>query len=207
MIIGFAVALSQLGIEIGPLLAGMGVMGFVVGFALQDTLSNFASGMMILVYRPYDVGDFVNVSGISGQVKEMNLVSTTILTIDHQRMVIPNSKIWGDIITNVTAESLRRVDMVFGISYSDSIEKTETVLHKMMNDHPLILDDPKPLIKVHTLNTSSVDFIVRPWVNTKDYWDVYWDITRQIKEEFDLAGISIPFPQQDVHLYPVSENS
>jgi small conductance mechanosensitive channel len=125
MLIGFAVALSQLGIEIGPLLAGMGVMGFVVGFALQDTLSNFASGMMILVYGPYDVGDFVNVSGISGQVKEMNLVSTTVLTIDHQRMVIPNSKIWGDIITNVTAERLRRIDMVFGISYSDSIEKTE----------------------------------------------------------------------------------
>ncbi len=207
MLIGFAVALSQLGIEIGPLLAGMGVMGFVVGFALQDTLSNFASGMMILVYGPYDVGDFVNVSGISGQVKEMNLVSTTVLTIDHQRMVIPNSKIWGDIITNVTAERLRRIDMVFGISYSDSIEKTEAVLHKMMNEHPLILDEPKPLIKVHTLSASSVDFIVRPWVNSKDYWDVYWDITRKVKEEFDLAGISIPFPQQDVHLYSTSENS
>ena len=207
MIIGFVVALSQLGIEIGPLLAGMGVMGFVVGFALQDTLSNFASGMMILVYRPYDVGDFVNVSGISGQVKDMNLVSTTILTIDHQRMVIPNSKIWGDIITNVTAERLRRVDMVFGIGYSDSIEKTEAVLHKMMNDHQLILSEPKPLIKVHTLGASSVDFIVRPWVNSKDYWDVYWDITRQVKEEFDMAGISIPFPQQDVHIYSVSENN
>jgi small conductance mechanosensitive channel len=207
MIIGFVVALSQLGIEIGPLLAGMGVMGFVVGFALQDTLSNFASGMMILVYRPYDVGDFVNVSGISGQVKDMNLVSTTVLTIDHQRMVIPNSKIWGDIITNVTAERLRRVDMVFGISYSDSIEKTEAVLHKMMHEHPLILDEPEPLIKVHTLSTSSVDFIVRPWVNSKDYWDVYWDITRKVKEEFDMAGISIPFPQQDVHLYPTSENN
>lgn len=207
MIIGFAVALSQLGIEIGPLLAGMGVMGFVVGFALQDTLSNFASGMMILVYRPYDVGDFVNVSGISGQVKDMNLVSTTILTIDHKRMVIPNSKIWGDIITNVTAESLRRVDMVFGVSYSDSMEKTEAVLHKIMDEHPLILDDPKPLIKVHTLNSSSVDFVVRPWVNSKDYWDVYWDITRKVKEEFEMAGISIPFSQQDVHIYSASENS
>ena len=207
MIIGFAVAISQLGIEIGPLLAGMGVMGFVVGFALQDTLSNFASGMMILVYRLYDVGDFVNVSGISGQVKDMNLVSTTILTIDHKRMVIPNSKIWGDIITNVTAESLRRVDMVFGISYSDSMEKTEAVFHKMMKEHPLILDEPEPLIKVHTLNSSSVDFIVRPWVNSKDYWDVYWDITRKVKEEFDMAGISIPYPQQDVHIYSASEKS
>ncbi len=207
MVIGFAVALSQLGIEIGPLLAGMGVMGFVVGFALQDTLSNFASGMMILIYKPYDVGDFVNVSGISGQVKDMNLVSTTILTIDHQRMVIPNSKIWGGIITNVTAESLRRVDMVFSIGYTDNLDKAETVLHKMMDQHQLILDDPKPVIKVHTLGASSVDFIVRPWVNSKDYWDVYWDITRQVKEEFDMAGISIPYPQQDIHLYPASGNS
>jgi len=207
MIIGFAIALSQLGIEIGPLLAGMGVMGFVVGFALQDTLSNFASGMMILIYRPYDVGDFVNVTDISGQVKDMNLVSTTILTIDHQRMVIPNSKIWGGIITNVTAEELRRVDMVFGIGYSDSIEKTEAVLNKMISDHQLILTDPAPIIKVHTLGVSSVDFIVRPWVNSKDYWDVYWDITRQVKEEFDLAGISIPYPQQDIHLYSASVNS
>jgi len=206
MIIGFVIALSQLGIEIGPLLAGMGVMGFVVGFALQDTLSNFASGMMILVYRPYDVGDFVNVSGISGEVKDMNLVSTTILTVDHQRMVIPNSKIWGDIITNVSAENLRRVDMVFGIGYTDNIEKAEAVLHKMMADHPHILDEPKPLIKVHTLGASSVDFIVRPWVNSTDYWEVYWDITRQVKQEFDMAGISIPFPQQDIHLYSASEN-
>jgi len=207
MIVGFVIALSQLGIEIGPLLAGMGVMGFVVGFALQDTLSNFASGMMILVYRPYDVGDFVNVSGISGEVKDMNLVSTTILTIDHQRMVIPNSKIWGDIITNVSAEKLRRVDMIFGIGYTDNIEKAEAVLHKMMADHPQILDEPSPLIKVHTLGASSVDFIVRPWVNSADYWEVYWDITRQVKQEFDMAGISIPFPQQDIHLYSASENS
>ena len=207
MIVGLAVALSQLGIEIGPILAGMGVMGFVVGFALQDTLSNFAAGMMILVYRPYDVGDFLQVTGISGEVKEMNLVSTTILTIDHQRMVIPNSKIWGGIITNVTAEQKRRVDMVFGISYTDSIEKAEAVFQKMMDEHPLILDEPQPLIKVHTLGASSIDFIVRPWVNTKDYWGVYWDITRQVKEEFDSAGISIPFPQQDVHLYSATDKS
>jgi len=207
MLIGLVIALSQLGIEIGPLLAGMGVMGFVVGFALQDTLSNFASGMMILVYRPYDIGDFVDVANISGQVKEMNLVSTTILTIDHQRMVIPNNKIWGDIITNVTAERLRRIDMVFAIGYTDSITKAEAVLHEIISHHQLILDDPVPLIKVHKLSVSSVDFIVRPWVNSKDYWDVYWDITRQVKEEFDRAGISIPFPQQDIHVYPAVKNT
>jgi len=207
MLIGFVIALSQLGIEIGPLLAGMGVMGFVVGFAMQDTLSNFASGMMILVYRPYDVGDFVQVSGISGQVKEMNLVSTTILTIDHQRMAIPNSKIWGDIITNVTAERIRRIDFVFRIGYADSLEKAENILDKILNNHELVLDDPEPLIKVHKLGESSVEIIVRPWVNSKDYWNVYWDITRQVKEDFDKAGISIPFPQQDVHVYSAQMNT
>ena len=107
----------------------------------------------------------------------------------------------------MTAERLRRVDMVFGIGYSDSIEKTEAVFHKMMNEHQLILDEPEPVIKVHKLGDSSIDFIVRPWVNSKDYWEVYWDITRQVKEEFDMAGISIPFPQRDVHIYSASDNS
>ena len=206
MLIGLVIAISQLGIEIGPLLAGMGVMGFVVGFALQDALSNFASGMMILVYRPFDIGDFVKVVGISGKVKQMNLVSTTILTFDHQRMVIPNNKIWGDIITNVTAERLRRVDLVFGIGYSDDIAKAEAVFQEIIDNHELILDEPKPLIKLHNLSESSVDFVVRPWVNSEDYWGVYWDITRQVKEKFDAAGISIPFPQRDVHVYSAVEN-
>jgi len=207
MLIGIVVALSQLGIEIGPLLAGMGVMGFVVGFALQDSLSNFASGMMILVYRPYDIGDFVEVAGISGKVNQMNLVSTTILTFDHQRMVIPNNKIWGGIITNVTAERIRRVDFVFGIGYADDLSKAESVLENIIASHELILEKPEPLIKVHNLGESSVDFIVRPWVNSKDYWDVYWDITRQVKDRFDVEGISIPFPQRDVHIYSKDENT
>ena len=201
MIVGFIVALSQLGIEIGPLLAGMGIMGFVVGFALQDTLSNFASGLMILVYRPFDIDNFVNVAGgISGEVKQMNLVSTTILTIDNQRLIIPNSKIWGDIITNVTAEKVRRIDFVFGIGYGDSISEAERVLRDIVDTHELVLKKPETLIKIHTLNESSVDFIVRPWVKTQNYWDVYWDITRLVKERFDAEGISIPFPQRDVHI-------
>jgi len=201
MIVGFIVALSQLGIEIGPLLAGMGIMGFVIGFALQDTLSNFASGLMILVYRPFDIGNFVDVAGgISGEVKKMNLVSTTILTIDNKRLIIPNSKIWGDIITNVTAERLRRVDFVFGIGYGDSISEAEKVLRDIVDGHELILKKPQTVIKLHTLGESSVDFVVRPWVKTQDYWDVYWDITRLVKERFDAEGISIPFPQRDVHV-------
>ncbi len=200
MIIGLMVALSQLGIEIAPLLAGMGIMGFVIGFALQDTLSNFASGLMILIYRPFDIGNFVDVAGISGEVKQMNLVSTTILTVDRKRMIIPNSKIWGDIITNVTAESVRRVDFVFGIGYGDSISAAEEILRDIVTQHELILNTPEAVIKVHTLGESSVDFVVRPWVKSIDYWEVYWDITRQVKERFDAGGISIPYPQRDVHV-------
>jgi small conductance mechanosensitive channel len=205
MLIGLIIALSQLGIEIGPLLAGMGVMGFVVGFALQDALANFASGLMILIYRPFDIGAFVDVAGISGEVKEMNLVSTTILTVDRKRMIIPNSKIWGDIITNVTAEDLRRIDLVFGVGYSDNLAQAEKVLQNIIENHELILTDPKPIIKVHTLGESSVDFIVRPWVKTQNYWPVYWDITRQVKENFDAEGISIPFPQRDIHVIPADQ--
>lgn len=201
MLIGFMIALSQLGIEIGPLLAGMGIMGFVVGFALQDTLSNFASGLMILVYRPFDIGNFVDVAGISGVVKQMNLVSTTILTIDRKRMIIPNSKIWGDIITNVTAESIRRVDFVFRIGHDDNINTAEEIFQDIVEKHEQVLNEPETVIKLHTLGESSVDFIVRPWVNSQDYWNVYWDITRQVKERFDEEGISIPYPQRDVHVF------
>ena len=201
MFIGILIGLSQIGISLGPLLAGLGVAGFIIGFALQDTLGNFASGMMILFYRPYDVGDMVIVSGNLGKVKSMNLVSTTILTIDNQTLVIPNNKIWGDVITNLTGQRVRRVDMTFGVSYSDSIEKVEAILHEVVSQHDRILNSPAPDIHLHTLNESSVDFIVRPWVRTDDYWDVYWDITREVKIRFDAEGVSIPFPQRDVHLY------
>ena len=198
--IGILIALSQIGLEIGPLLAGLGVASFIVGFALQDSLSNFAAGMLILAYRPFDVGDVVNAGGVSGRVEAMTLVTTTILTFDNQRLIVPNSKIWGDVITNVTAERVRRVDLVFGISYSDDIVHAENVLHSIVEEHPKTLDSPDPTIKLHELGDSSVNFIVRPWAKTTDYWDVYWDITREVKRRFDAEGISIPFPQRDVHL-------
>ena len=201
MIFGLLVAFSQLGFEVGPLLAGLGVVGFIVGFALQDTLSNFASGVMILLYRPYDVGDLIEIVGAFGKVKDMNLVSTTILTLDHQTLVVPNSKIWGDVIKNVTAQTERRVDMVFGIGYADDIPHAERVLREIVEAHEKVLDDPEPMVKLHNLGESSVDFIVRPWVKTDDYWEVYWDITREVKMRFDSEGISIPFPQRDVHLF------
>ena len=205
MLFGLMLALSQLGISLGPLLAGLGVAGFIVGFALQDTLGNFASGMMILLYRPYDVGDLVEVGGMLGKVDKMSLVSTSLLTVDNQLIVIPNNKIWGDVIKNVTAQTVRRVDMVFGISYSDDIPKAERILEDILTSHELVLKDPAPMVRLHTLGASSVDFVVRPWVNVDDYWDVYWDVTRTVKLRFDEEGVSIPFPQRDVHVY--HENS
>jgi small conductance mechanosensitive channel len=201
MVVGLLVALSQLGFALGPILAGLGIAGFIVGFALQETLANFAAGMMILIYRPFDVGDMVEAAGVFGEVSAMSMVSTTVLTIDNQTLVVPNGKIWGDVIKNVTAQKVRRVDMVFGVSYTDDIPKTEKVLAAILDEHPKVLDNPESLIKLHTLGESSVDFVVRPWVKTDDYWDVYWDVTREVKMRFDKEGISIPFPQRDVHLY------
>ncbi|WP_189474890.1 mechanosensitive ion channel family protein [Halioglobus pacificus] len=206
MIFGIMVALSQIGITLGPMLAGLGVAGFIVGFALQDTLGNFASGAMILIYRPYDVDDFVEVNGAAGLVKKMNLVSTTIVTFDNQTLVIPNSKIWGDVIKNVTHQRVRRVDMEFGISYGDDIEHAERVLKEVLDEHDLILPKPEPLIVVNSLGDSSVNIAVRPWVRTEDYWKVYWALTKQVKMRFDKEGISIPFPQRDVHHYSEDKN-
>jgi small conductance mechanosensitive channel len=201
MLFGILVALSQLGISLGPLLAGLGVAGFIVGFALQDTLGNFAAGMMILLYRPYDMGDLIDVGGVFGKVDKMSLVSTSLLTLDNQLFVVPNSKIWGDVIKNVTAQDTRRVDMVFGISYSDDIPKAESILEDILQSHDKVLDTPESMVRLHTLGASSVDFIVYPWVKVDDYWDVYWDVTRTVKLRFDEEGISIPFPQRDVHVY------
>jgi small conductance mechanosensitive channel len=162
---------------------------------------------MILMYRPYDVGDLVDVGGVFGTVDKMSLVSTTLLTLDNQMYVVPNSKIWGDVIKNVTAQKTRRVDMVFGISYSDDIPKAETILMDILKSHAKVLGEPEPQVHLHTLGESSVDFVVRPWVNVDDYWAVYWDVTRNVKLRFDKEGVSIPFPQRDVHVYHEGEIS
>jgi small conductance mechanosensitive channel len=201
MLLGILVALSQVGISLGPALAGLGVAGFIMGFALQDTLGNFAAGGMILFYRPYDVDDFVEVAGAIGLVKKMTLVSTTIITFDNQTLIIPNSKIWGDVIKNVTAQRTRRVDLEFGISYGDDIDKAERILKEIVESHDKVLAEPAPNIRLHKLGESSVNFVVRPWTKTPDYWEVYWDITREVKVRFDRDGISIPFPQRDVHIH------
>lgn len=202
LLIGILVALSQLGISLGPLLAGLGIAGFIVGFALQDTLSNFASGMMILMYRPFDVGDFVTAGGVTGRVDRMSLVNTTFTTLDNQVMVVPNNLIWQSVITNVTAQTTRRVDLTFGIAYSDDFATAERVLWEILDGYDKILPEPKPLVRLHELGESSVNIIVRPWVKTEDYWETYWDLTRAVKERFDAEGITIPFPQRDVHMVP-----
>ncbi len=206
IVLGILVALAQVGISLAPMLAGLGVAGFIVGFALQDSLGNFAAGAMILIYRPFDVDDLVEVPGASGLVKKMNLVSTTITTLDNQTLVVPNSKIWGDVIKNVTAQKVRRVDLEFGIGYGDDIKLAERVLAEIVSGHEKVLAKPETRIKLHSLGDSSVNFIVRPWVKTDDYWDVYWDILRAVKLRFDREGISIPFPQRDVHVYSETDS-
>ncbi len=200
IMIGVLIAISQLGISLAPLLAGLGIAGFIIGFALQDSLANFASGMLILLYRPFDVGDVVEAGGVSGKVSHMSLVNTTFLTFDNKRLVVPNNLIWGSVITNMTAQLTRRVDLVFGISYEDDIEKAERIFHEVVSEQDAVLSTPEPLIKVHELGDSSVNFIVRPWVKTDDYWDTYWNLTKAIKLRLDQEGISIPFPQRDVHV-------
>lgn len=200
MFIGILFALSQLGISLGPLLAGLGIAGFIIGFALQDTLSNFASGMMILLYRPFDVGDIVESGGVTGRVDRMSLVNTTFKTLDNQVIVVPNNLIWQSVITNLTAQKTRRVDLIFGISYSDDIDKAKAVLLDVVKQHEACLENPAPKVRVGALGDSSVDLLCRPWVRTADYWETYWDITEIVKKRFDEEGISIPFPQRDVHV-------
>lgn len=204
VLIGALVALTQVGVQLGPLLAGLGVAGFIVGFAVQDSLSNFAAGMMILGYRPFDVGDVVEVAGVTGMVANMSLVTTTVQTFDNQRLIVPNSEIWGNVIRNINVEPTRRVDMKFGIGYDDDVDHAETILNEIVSSHELVLEDPEPVIKMHELADSSINFVVRPWVVSADYWTVYWDVTREVKRRFDAEGISIPYPQRDVHLHRVA---
>jgi small conductance mechanosensitive channel len=201
LVVGGIVSLAALEVNISPLLALIGGAAFVVGFALQGTLSNFAQGLIILAYRPFDVGDYIEAAGVGGIVESMNMLMTTIRTIDNKQVIVPNGKIGSDSIVNATASSIRRVDLTFGVSYTDDLAKVQAVLEKVVAAHPMVLADPLPVIKVNALADSSVNFIVRPWTKTADYWDVYWDLTRGVKEAFDREGISIPFPQRDLHVY------
>jgi small conductance mechanosensitive channel len=198
--IGIIIGLAALEVNIGPLLAVIGAAGFVIAFALQDSLGNFASGILIMVFKPFDVGDLVEIGGVLGKVKSMNLLSVLIHTPDNKAVIIPNNNIWSDTITNVTGTDSRRVDLEFGIGYGDDIETAQQIMEQVVSEHPLVLKEPAPVVRVHALADSSVNFVCRPWVKTDDYWDVFWDITRTVKERFDAGGVSIPFPQQDIHV-------
>lgn len=200
MLVGIAFVLRQLGVQLAPMLAGLGIAGFVLGFALQDTLANFAAGGMILAYRPYDVGDIIEAAGAMGTVQKMSLVSTTVLTFDNQTLIVPNKKMWGDVIRNITAQPLRRVDLMFGVSYADDIPKVERLLNETVAADERVFKDPAPVIRLHQLADSSVNFIVRAWTRQSNYWEVYWSLTRAVKLRFDAEGVTIPFPQRDLHV-------
>jgi small conductance mechanosensitive channel len=196
--LGLLFALAALGVNIAPLFAMIGGASFILAFAFQDTLGNLASGLMIMINRPFDEGDYVLVSGTGGTVRSVSIVATTVVTPDNQVIVIPNKNVWGNIITNVTASDTRRVDLIFGISYDDAIPDALRVIEETVKAHPLVLDDPEPVIRVHELAASSVNFICRPWAKTSDYWTVYWDLTRNMKDAFEAASITIPYPQQEI---------
>lgn len=199
--IGLVVALGTTGVNVGAALALIGGGAFILAFALQDTLSNFAAGIMLLIYRPFDVGNAVEIGGIKGKVDSVSMVCTTILTFDNQKVLVPNKKVWGETITNITGMDTRRVDMLFGIGYGDDIGKAQEIITRIVTDHPMILPEPTPNIGVHELADSSVNIRCWPWAATADFLTVRTEITHQVKEEFDAAGISIPFPQTDVHLF------
>ena len=205
--VGILIALSQLGLELGPLLAGLGIAGFIVGFALQDSLSNFAAGMMILGYRPFDVGDVIEAAGVRGEVSHMSLVNTTILTFDNRTLIVPNNKIWGDVIANLTNQDRRRIDLEFSIAFSGDVDHAEGVLRDVLTRDERVLADPEPIVRLHELGDRGCLFVVRPWVATGDYWNVRWDVIREVKRRFDAEGIRIPYPRRDVYVHHANEQA
>jgi len=201
MIVVIIATIGALGVETTSLLAILGAAGLAVGLALQGSLSNFASGVLIVAFRPYKVGDFIDAAGVSGSVQEVQIFTTILHTPDNKVVIIPNSQIMNGIITNFSANDTRRVDLVFGCSYGDDVDKVYKVLEEIIAADDRILSDPEPSIALNTLADSSVNFNVRPWVKKEDYWGVYNGITEQVKRKFDESELNIPFPQRDVHVY------
>jgi small conductance mechanosensitive channel len=197
-------AIGALGVKTASLVALIGAAGLAVGLALQGSLSNFAAGVLIVMFRPYKVGDWIEGGGVSGAVEEVQILTTVLKTGDNKRVIIPNSQIMGTTITNYSANDTRRVDLVVGVSYSDDLDKVRKELQDLVAAEDRILDDPAVTIAVSELADSSVNFVLRPWVRTEDYWGVYFDLTEAVKKRFDEVGISIPFPQQDVYVHNVA---
>jgi len=194
-------AADQVGIKTTSFLAILGAAGLAVGLALKDSLSNFASGVMLILFKPFKVGDAVTAAGISGSVVRIDIFNSVINTWDNQKIIIPNSKITSDIITNINANPTRRIDLVIGISYDDDVSEAKNILEQLVKDDSRILTDPAPKIALAEFADSSLNLVVRPWVKTGEYWDVRFDLIDNIKRSFDERNITIPYPQQDVHMY------
>lgn len=192
-------ALDQLGVNTNSVIAVLGAAGLAIGLALQGSLQNFAAGFMLLIFRPFKGGDFVEAAGVSGNIEKIGIFSTTLRTGDNKEVIIPNGAIYGSNIVNYSKRATRRIDMVFSIGYSDDIRRARDVMANIIKADPRVLPEPSPLIAVGELGASSVNFFVRPWVKTEDYWAVKFDLTEKIKLAFDENGISIPFPQMDIH--------
>ncbi len=207
-VITFAViaALAAFGIQTTSFIAVLGAAGFAIGMALQGSLGNFASGVLLLVFRPFRINDAVVIAGQKGKVTEIGIFTTTLNTFDNRRIIIPNGLITGDVIENINTNPTRRVDMTAGIGYASDYDKAKVILEKILAEHPKVLKDPEPKVALMELADSSVNFNVRPWCNAADYWDVWSDVQTSIKREFDKAGIEIPFPQRDVHLHNEATN-
>ena len=194
-------ALSQLGIQTTSFIAVLGAAGLAIGLALQGSLSNFAAGFLLVVFKPFKVGDYIEGAGTAGTVENIQIFNTQLKTPDNKTVIIPNAKLTADNIVNFATKGTRRVDMVFGIGYEDDIDKAKQILHELVQSDERIHKDPAAVIAVSELADSSVNFIVRPWVDAGDYWNVLLDMTENVKKRFDAEGISIPFPQRDIHVY------
>jgi small conductance mechanosensitive channel len=201
MVVILIASIGALGVQTTSLLAILGAAGLAIGLALQGSLSNFASGVLIVAFQPYKVGDFIVGGGESGTVEEVQIFTTVLRTPDNKKIIVPNSQIMDGTITNFSAHKTRRVDLVISCGYGDDLDKVYRVLNDIIEKHPLILKNPSTSIDLNTLADSSVNFNVRPWCNSGDYWAVYNQITEQVKRRFDQEGISIPFPQRDLHIY------
>ena len=193
-------ALAKLNIATTSFIAVLGAAGLAIGLALQGALANFAAGVLMIIFKPFKVGDFIEGGGVSGVVEEIGIFTTELKSPDNRKIIAPNAKITGDNIVNYTAKDCRRIDLVAGVSYGDDLDKVRKVLEDILAAESRLLPEPAPTIGVLELGDSSVNFAVRPWVNTADYWDVFFALQEQIKKRFDAEGISIPFPQQDVHI-------
>jgi len=194
-------ALGQLGIQTASFVAIVGAAGLAIGLALQGSLSNFAAGVLLLIFRPFKVGDFVEAAGTSGVIQNIQIFTTELHTGDNKKVIVPNGRIISGNIINYSANDTRRVDLVFGIGYQDDIDAARAIIESLLAADERVLDEPKPLVAVVALADSSVNFVCRPWVKSSDYWPVHYSLTEAVKKAFDANGISIPFPQQDVHLH------